>query len=140
MKKLLVISSLLLLFQLLHAQEPTRRNHAAFINGDIVISNTGRMSDSELSKTTEAYSPLVVGVYYEASAESNIPRVLTDGIAYVSFDPTNGSVVAGDHITTSTLSGKGMKATRSGFVIGVVLEAPTGGLVKIRVQPTWVNK
>lgn len=142
MKKLFVISSLLLLFQLLQAQEPTKRNHVTFDSGDIVISNTGRTSDGELSKTAEAYSPLVVGVFSEATAQSNVPRILTDGIAYVKFDPTNGNVVPGDHITTSAKTGYGMKATRSGFVIGVVLEstANSKGLLKIRVQPAWISK
>lgn len=142
MKKLLVIAGLLMSIQLLHAQEPTKRVHVNFEPGDLVTSNTGRLLDGELSQAKEPYSPLIVGVYNDKTATSNMPAILDAGIAYVKFDPSNGPVAAGDYITSSSKAGYGMKATTSGFVVGVVLESSekATGLVKIRVQPTWVKQ
>lgn len=142
MKKVLIISSLLLCFHLLQAQEPTKRNHVKFEAGDLVSSNTARLSDGELSKATGPYSPYVVGVYNERTETSNMPAILYDGIAYVKFDASNGTIAPGDYITSSSKQGHGMKATQSGYVIGVALEPADAAtrLVKIRVQPTWVKQ
>lgn len=142
MKKLIVISGLLLCFNLLQAQEPTKRVHAAFEPGDLVTSNTARISDGELSKASEAYSPLVVGVYSEKTATSLMPAILVDGIAYIKFDPSNGHVKMGDYVTSGSKPGYSIKATQSGYVVGVVLEDSNDNtsLLKIRIQPTWVKQ
>ncbi|CAN5214736.1 hypothetical protein BH09BAC1_BH09BAC1_18070 [soil metagenome] len=142
MKKLFFIAVILLSIQLLHAQEPSKRTHVIFEAGDLVSSNTARISDGDLAKANEPYSPLVIGVYNEASGNSTIPRILCDGIAYIKFDPSNGAVSAGDFITSSAKAGYGMKATKAGFVVGVVLDGAdkNSGLIKIRVQPMWVKQ
>lgn len=142
MKKLLIISGLLFCFNLLQAQEPTKRVHATFEQGDLVTSSTARISDGELSKASEAYSPLIVGVYNEKTATSLMPAILVDGIAYIKFDPSNGQVKVGDYVTSGSKPGYSIKATQSGFVVGVVLEdsGNSTGLLKIRVQPTWIKQ
>ncbi len=142
MKKLLVIAGLLLSIQLLHAQEPTQKKHVAFDQGDLVVSNTARLSDGELSKSSEPYSPLIVGVYNEKTETRLVPQVLVDGIAYVKFDASNGTVSVGDYVTSSSKAGYSMKATQSGYVVGVVIGVSDkdSGLIKIRVQPSWVKQ
>ncbi len=142
MKKLFIIASLLFCIQMLQAQEPTKRNHATFEHGDLVASNTARLSDGEFSKAIGAYSPLVVGVYAEKTETSLMPTILVDGIAYIKFDASNGQVKVGDYVTSGSKPGYSIKATQTGYVVGVVLEDSSGdtGLVKIRIQPTWVKQ
>lgn len=141
MKNIIVIAILMLSFQLVQGQEPTKKKHVAFEQGDLVMSNTARLSDGELDKANEAYSPLVVGVYNDKTANSLMPAILVDGIAYIKYDPSNGSVAVGDYITSSTKPGYSMKATKTGYIVGVVLESSNGsGLVKIRIQPMWVKQ
>lgn len=45
------------------------------------------------------------------------------GIAQVNVSTLNGEVKPGDYITSSEIPGRGMKATQSGYVIGVVLSS-----------------
>ena len=48
--------------------------------------------------------------------------ILSDGNVYVRITAKNGAIVKGDEIAPSDIPGVGMKATRSGFVIGTALE------------------
>lgn len=131
----------MLCIQVLRAQEPTKRTHTTFEHGDLVVSSTARLSDGELSKANEQYSPLVVGVYNEKTETSLMPVILSEGIAYIKFDASNGHVAAGDYITSGAKPGYGIKATQAGFVVGVVLEDSknANGLLKIRLQPMWAK-
>ena len=138
MKKIIIISSFAFVSQLCFSQQT--RNTVTFAHGDLVISGTGRIFDGQLEKCNEAYSELVVGVYNETTALLNVPSILETGIAYIKFDDANGHVVAGDYITGSSKTGYGMKAKRSGVMVGVALEDSPGkqsGLLKIRVQVGW---
>jgi len=118
--------------------QSSQRVRPDFQHGDIVTSNTGRM-DGNLAIVSEANSDNIVGIYNESTQSSNLPNILISGIAYMKFDHANGEVVRGDLITSSSASGKGMKANVSGMTIGVALEASSPGmeLLKIAVQPAW---
>lgn len=48
--------------------------------------------------------------------------LLSDGNVYVRITAKNGAIARGDEIAASDIPGVGMKATRSGFVIGTALE------------------
>lgn len=48
--------------------------------------------------------------------------LLSDGNVYVRISAKNGAIARGDEIAASDIPGVGMKATRSGFVIGTALE------------------
>lgn len=48
--------------------------------------------------------------------------LLSDGNVYVRVTAKNGAIARGDEIAASDIPGVGMKATRSGFVIGTSLE------------------
>lgn len=133
----LIICSLL--SQQVHAQ--TQRVRPSFQHGDIVASTTGRIEgDHQMANQSNAEN--MIGVFNTSSTYKTTPEIYTSGIAYVKFDASNGAVVPGDYITASSQNGKGMKATQSGMVIGVALEpsTPTSELIKIRVQPVWVQQ
>jgi hypothetical protein len=53
----------------------------------------------------------------DASIEGTHP-VISTGIAYVRVTTANGPIYAGDTITSSDTVGVGMKATKSGFILG----------------------
>ena len=62
----------------------------------------------------------------------------SDGIAHVRYNLQNGPIQKGDYITISSEAGVGMKATESGFTVGVALESSDAiekpGLIKVRVM------
>jgi hypothetical protein len=64
--------------------------------------------------------------------------VVSDGTAHVRYNLQNGLIQKGDYITVSNEPGVGMKATESGFTVGVALENSDAtenlGLLKIRVM------
>jgi hypothetical protein len=94
-------------------------------NGDIVsFTNKGYF----LSKTE--YDSTVIGVVttnpavslnIENGSKNNYP-VASSGTVTVNVSTQNGAIKKGDIITTSKISGIGMKASKSGFVLGNALE------------------
>lgn len=93
-------------------------------DGDIIsFSSAGYF----LSKTP--YDPMVVGVVVKNPAislssegDNKTKPVIGKGDTYINVSAENGSIKKGDPITTSTTPGAGMKATRSGYVVGTALE------------------
>lgn len=92
-------------------------------NGSIVsTTNKG----FELS--SRAYDPLIFGVVSQNPAvsfggqvqEKTYP-IISSGQAYVLVNGENGAIKSGDLITASTALGVGMKASKSGFVVGSAL-------------------
>lgn len=75
------------------------------------------------------YDPLIVGVVTDhpaISLETNGPKksypVISSGQVDVLVSDANGAIKKGDAITTSSAPGVGMRATKSGFVIGAALK------------------
>lgn len=72
------------------------------------------------------------------TAKGNSPVVSDGGIALLKYNLQNGPIMKGDYITVSSEPGIGMKATESGFTIGVALESSDAtampGFLKIRVM------
>ncbi len=72
------------------------------------------------------------------SSGRNLTPVVVDGTAHVRYNLQNGPIQKGDYITISNEPGVGMKATQSGFTVGVALEnsdaTEKSGLLKIRVM------
>lgn len=93
-------------------------------DGDIIsFSPKGHIA----SKTE--YDPYVIGVINLHPAVSLISSgptktypVITTGNVFVRVSSVNGNIVKGDLITTSLIPGIGMKATKSGYVLGAALE------------------
>lgn len=95
-------------------------------DGDIIsFSSTGYA----ISKTS--YDPTMVGVMSQNPAVGitiegqGIPKtypVMSTGTAYIRVSTVNGQIKIGDLITSSTIAGVGMKADKSGFVIGSAIQ------------------
>ncbi len=92
-------------------------------DGAIIVSAQGRYT---LSKNE--YDPQMVGVVSENAAVvfeidgSDQKPVVANGNAYVLVSTVNGEIRKGDLITSSTRPGIGMKAAKSGYVVGSALE------------------
>lgn len=90
-------------------------------NGDIIsFSNKGYFLSSK------PYDPFIIGVVITNPAVSlslvnggknNYP-VATSGNIEVNVNSSNGNIRSGDLITTSSIPGVGMRATKTGYVIG----------------------
>lgn len=72
------------------------------------------------------------GVFYQGDVADQNAYLVNGGTTYILVNNTNGSIVKGDHITSSESPGVGVKAIRSGKVIGRALESYDGaGIGKI---------
>lgn len=94
-------------------------------DGDIIS-----FSENGYHITNKEYDPFVMGIVTQkpgivinTSETTNYYPVTSNGKAYVNVNTSNGQVKAGDAITSSKTAGVGMKADKSGFVIGTSLEA-----------------
>ncbi len=95
-------------------------------DGDILFSG------STLTRADSAYSNRIFGVVQKEAvitfrdvANKNIP-VSRSGIAQVNVTTINGPIKKGDYITSSQILGKGQKADKSGYVLGVALDSFSG--------------
>jgi F0F1-type ATP synthase membrane subunit c/vacuolar-type H+-ATPase subunit K len=98
------------------------------IDGDILIS-----SSAGLTRTTNAYNSQLFGVLqknpevvYRSADTSKVPVART-GLAEVNVTTLNGNITKGDYVTSSPISGKGQKASQSGYVIGVAMQDFSSG-------------
>ncbi|MBI2338376.1 hypothetical protein HYU95_04295 [Candidatus Daviesbacteria bacterium] len=108
------------------------------IEGDIL-----KTTDKGLTKTTLGFDNKMFGVIVEQpllvyrtteatgeatpkAGEAKNKPVVRSGIAQVNVTNFNGPIKYGDYITSSSISGKGQKASESGYVIGVALAAFEG--------------
>ncbi|OGK12714.1 hypothetical protein A3C98_00905 [Candidatus Roizmanbacteria bacterium RIFCSPHIGHO2_02_FULL_37_15] len=97
-------------------------------NGSIISSSPGGFI---LSKTP--YDMSIVGVIVlnpavslessDSSFEVKRYPVIYSGKAGILVSTINGPIAKGDHITSSQIPGVGMKAIKSGFVVGVAQES-----------------
>jgi hypothetical protein len=76
------------------------------------------------------YDPYLFGVVVQhpavsllTTASSHTYPVTTSGTVYVRVSTGNGTIAKGDLITSSSVPGVGMKAVKSGYVIGSALES-----------------
>lgn len=102
------------------------------VDGDIVVS-----SANGFVRATIPYDNNIFGVYSEKplvvfQTGSGKP-IVRAGIAGVNVTDSEGAIKAGDYVTSSNITGKGAKAVRSGYVLGLALEDLTGKEGKIRV-------
>lgn len=93
-------------------------------DGDIISSSP---QDFTLSRTT--YDAMLVGVVTEkpaisfnTSSETRKYPVVSAGNVLVNVSTIGGHISKGDPITSSEIPGVGMKAVRSGFILGTALE------------------
>lgn len=113
---------------------------AAAVSGDIIVNvPTG------LRRATIPYDNSILGVLTASPAavfraESGPERpVATGGVVVVNVTNANGAIKKGDFITSSTTAGKGMKATNSGYILGMALNDAAGGQVDVAIRVEYAE-
>ncbi len=100
-----------------------------------VVTKDGK-TIKKLVKSTSTYQTNIVGIVsnnygdftsagYNINTSDNPMPVALNGRVPVKVSPTSQAINPGDFVTTSSDSGRAMKATQSGYVIGKALEAWT---------------
>lgn len=111
-------------------------------DGDIVSNNANRgLIPSRVEYDTEIFgvisekAAIVLGAENEASKSGKSQTthpVITQGKTTVNVSTANGPIAKGDFITSSKTRGVGIKAIRSGYVLGNALQGYSGkGVGKI---------
>lgn len=92
------------------------------VNGDIMFP-----SPNGFVRGNVPYSNNIFGVYqtqplivFKQFDSTNQP-IVRGGVTNVNVTTINGDIQEGDYITSSEIAGKGMKATQSGYVLGIAL-------------------
>jgi hypothetical protein len=94
-------------------------------DGDILIFEP----EKEITRTDLPYDIRLFGVLQNSPTlvlqrkDETGKAVARSGIAEVNVTNVNGPINPGDHITTSQIKGYGMKATQSGYSLGVAVKA-----------------
>ncbi|HCB55429.1 TPA: hypothetical protein DEP26_00430, partial [Candidatus Uhrbacteria bacterium] len=125
--------------------------------GDILVPGTTPVVTEhgdtmvQLVKSSQTYTPSFTGIavdnwedgssigYNIADADHPLPVALV-GRVLVNVTDENGPIAVGDPITTSSTSGYGMKATKTGMIIGFALADYTdagAGQVMVYLQSGW---
>ncbi len=97
------------------------------VDGDVVVN-----TPSGFARAIIAYDNNIFGVYSEKPtvvfrvADTGAKPIVRSGITTVNVTTANGEIKAGDYLTSSTAAGKGQKADRSGYVLGVALAGFSG--------------
>ncbi len=95
------------------------------VDGDIVVTQeTGlfRASKSFDNKMFGVIQEQPLLVYRNQDVKNNKP-IVRSGTAFVNVTALNGPIKYGDYVTSSSVAGKGQKASESGYVLGIALEA-----------------
>lgn len=103
-------------------------------DGDILSNLSGRFVRATKEYDSNLFGVLVNEplVVLRTAGEDQKP-VVRGGITNVNVTATNGAIKNGDYLTSSTNPGKAMKATNSGYVLGIALEDLSGQEGKISV-------
>jgi hypothetical protein len=94
-------------------------------NGDIITSTTNgyKLSDSPYDPQIFGVVSLNPAVYLKDSTAKNDIPVISQGQVLIRVSSQNGTIAAGDYITSSTIPGIGEKATDNGYVLGQTTQA-----------------
>jgi len=97
----------------------------------IIASPTARPDSEDLFVADENSKAYVIGVLNQDN--NGTAEIRTTGIVEIEVDNSNGSIAAGDFVTSSNL-GKAIKSLTSEWVIGVAVSNEMNGLVKVRID------
>ena len=100
------------------------------VEGDIKDATILCAYENGNSPCSKAYDPNTFGVvvidpavvFDTVEREEGTLPVITSGKVYVNVSSVNGTIKAGDYITSSLNPGVGQKAVKSGFVLGTAME------------------
>lgn len=92
--------------------------------GSLISIRNGAFSLSSEPFDTELFGIVVENpaISYTSPENTDEKLVLSTGESYVLVTTINGQIKKGDYITSSEKKGVGMKADKSGYVVGVALE------------------
>lgn len=110
------------------------------IDGDILTSQPGG-----LTRSTKAFDPNMFGVLQNnpvlvyREIDSDGKPVVRFGVARVNVTALNGPIKYGDLITSSSIAGKGQKASGGGIILGIALaefsaEGETVGKIPVALK------
>lgn len=108
--------------------------------GDIIVNTSKGMV-----RSSSPYQSNMLGVLTEKpvavfQADSGPEKpVATGGVVVVNVDNSNGEIKKGDFVTSSSTKGKGMKASGSGYVIGMAVDDATSGSVNVSLRVEYAE-
>lgn len=99
---------------------------AEAVEGDIL-----KATDKGLIRTTIGFDNKIFGVIQNSPllvyrSETKGKPVIRSGVAQVNVTTLNGPIKYGDYITSSSIAGKGQKASESGYTVGMALRDFSG--------------
>ena len=119
---------------LVHAQQPQGIEVTAVyeiadteaVDGDII-----KATDQGLVRTSIGFDNKMFGIIQDSPllvyrSETKGKPIVRSGVAKVNVTALNGPIKYGDYITSSGVTGKGQKATESGYTLGMALGTFTG--------------
>ncbi len=120
------------------------KDSSSFTPGDIVST-----SANDITLTPTSYDPRMIGIVSNSAGfvggkeGDNKVLVGLSGQVPVRIAATSAAISKGDFITSSTIAGKGMKATKPGFVIGKALEDWTPShpaeTIQVYINNIWAD-
>ena len=155
MKKIIILTIAVIINLTTYAQFATKNASLFknFQNGQIIASDNGTLNNvSKLSLTDKTYDFNMIGVYVDKKFEPSTDDIVqpvppnnyvaTSGIVEVRYNSENGKIKKGDPITSSSIQGEAMKATKSGIILGFALEDAQGesGLIKARILIQYLKQ
>ncbi len=97
------------------------------IEGDILV-----VTDKGLVRAEKSFDNKMFGIIQDQpiliyqNKDIKGKPVIRSGVATVNVTTLNGPIKYGDYITSSTIRGKGQKASESGYVLGIAIGAFDG--------------
>jgi hypothetical protein len=123
------------------------------VAGNTMVVTTDGDEVAQVIKSNSPYQNNIVGVIsdpakitdfnvigYNINDIDNPKPVSLNGRVLINVSDENGSIAVGDTITSSSVAGVGMKATKTGMIVGYALDTwsgPGAGQIMVFVSPGW---
>lgn len=111
--------------------------------GDILTLRNGKLVRTDKPYDNELFGVLQgkPALLFKVQGTTNAQPVVKDGIAMVNVTAQNGEISYGDFITSSKETGKGQKATKSGYVLGAAMGnlKEGNGRILVSVKPEYAE-
>lgn len=109
-----------------------RRNISSFIDGQVISKDLSGPQDHKVSDKT--YDTDVVGIFNADNPQGlKSLSFVSEGTDLVLVSDKRKKIKPGDYVTSAGDGGV-MKASKKGFVLGQVVEAPKNGKVKVLLR------
>ena len=147
---ILIFNFLLLSFHLPNAiaqvSSTGTANHIDILDEKIENGNIVVATPNGYKLSTEEYDPEIFGIVSTNPAialitttNKNSYPVVSYGNVFVKVSNVNGPIKKGDYVTSSRIKGTGMRASRSGIVIGQAMEDAIFDNSKAALIPVMLN-